>query len=357
MTRFTVHLVAAARPNFMKVAPLWHALKDQPWCRPLLVHTGQHSDPAMSDAFMQDLDLPAPHVALGVAGTGHAETTGRTMMAYEAALAADRPDLTVVVGDVNATLACALAATKLGVQVAHLEAGLRSFDRTMPEEINRLATDAICDRLWTPGADADGQLLREGHPRERIACVGNAMIDSLLMILPRAKSEALPDGLREGGYGVVTLHRPSNVDEPESLSAWCDTLEDIATQVPLVFPVHPRTRARLNGRHLGGVTLLPPLPYRRFMGLVMGARLAITDSGGLQEETSHLGIPCLTLRANTERPVTVTLGTNRLVARQDVPAAVARVLRGDWPKGAPIPLWDGRTGERVREEIRRLAGA
>jgi UDP-N-acetylglucosamine 2-epimerase (non-hydrolysing) len=353
---FTVHLVAGARPNFMKVAPLWHALRHAPWCRPLLVHTGQHSDPAMSDAFMADLDLPAPDIALGIAGTGHAETTGRTMMAYEAVLSEARPGLTVVVGDVNATLACALAATKLGVTVAHLEAGLRSFDRAMPEEINRLATDAICDRLWTPSQDASEQLAREGHPASRIACVGNAMIDSLEMILPRARAEPLPEGLEPGGYGVVTLHRPSNVDDTAALAALCAVLEEAAQQLPLVFPVHPRTRARLEGRAPRGVALLPPLPYRAFIGLLCRARLAITDSGGLQEETSHLGIPCLTLRANTERPVTITLGTNRLVAPDAVPDSVAQVLRGAWPKGSRIPLWDGQTGARVRQEIQRLAG-
>jgi UDP-N-acetylglucosamine 2-epimerase (non-hydrolysing) len=355
MNRFTVHLVAGARPNFMKVAPLWHALAPETWCRPVLVHTGQHADPLMSDAFIRDLDLPAPEVALGVAGTSHAQTTGRTMIGYEQALEHARPDLVVVVGDVNATLGCALAAAKLGVPVAHLEAGLRNFDRTMPEEINRLATDAVSDLLWTHSDDADAQLTREGHPAGRIRCVGNAMIDSLERILSNARAEPLPPGLRPGEYGVVTLHRPTNVDDPAALARLCDLLVEVARRIPLAFPVHPRTRARLCGRKLPGVLLLPPLPYRAFIGLLCRAKLAITDSGGLQEETSHLRIPCLTLRDTTERPVTVRLGTNRLVRPETLLDATGRVLAGDWPEGQAIPLWDGRTALRVRDEIFRLA--
>ena len=248
MNRATrIHLIAAARPNFMKIAPLFHALAAEPWAEPVIVHTGQHYDLNMSDTFFRDLALPEPHVHLGVGSGSHAGQTGRVMIAYEKVLLETPPSLVVVAGDVNSTVAAALTAVKLGIPVAHLEAGLRSFDRTMPEEINRLVTDVLADLLWTPSPDGDENLLREGIPRHRIVRVGNIMIDSLEML--RAGIESLRVfegyGLRKGGYGVVTLHRPSNVDDPESLAALCKALIQTSNRIPLVFPVHPRTRKNL----------------------------------------------------------------------------------------------------------------
>jgi UDP-N-acetylglucosamine 2-epimerase (non-hydrolysing) len=354
-----VDLIAAARPNFMKVAPLYHALAGQAWCRPRLVHTGQHYDANMSDAFFADLQLPKPHVHLGVGSGSHAEQTARVMIEYEKVCRASRPDWIVVVGDVNSTLACALVGAKLLIKVAHLEAGLRSGDRTMPEEINRIVTDAIADLLWTPSEDGDDHLLREGVPAAKIERVGNIMIDSFELLAPkiRAAGMAAKLGLANQGYGVVTLHRPSNVDDRGQLEEIVGELLKIAERVPLVFPVHPRTRQRLKEFGLAerleeSVRLTEPLSYIEFMSLVVACRFALTDSGGVQEETSYLGIPCLTLRENTERPVTVKLGTNRLVSARTVAAEVARVL--DAPRRTPssIPLWDGRAASRVADSLR-----
>ncbi len=361
-----VDLVAAARPNFMKVAPLHRALAAQSWCKVRLVHTGQHYDAAMSDAFFRDLGMPQPELSLGVGSGTHAEQTGGVMIAYEKACLAARPDWTVVVGDVNSTAACTLAATKLGVRLAHLEAGLRSGDRTMPEEINRLVTDAIADLLWTPSEDADENLRREGVPPGKIDRVGNIMIDSLEMMRAKIEARAL---FREldvppGGYGVVTLHRPSNVDDPATLTRLARALIAVAARVPLVFPVHPRTRKSLEGAGLlsglassSGLKLIDPVGYVDFMSLVFNARLAITDSGGVQEETTYLGIPCLTLRENTERPITVTLGTNRLLGIEGLAPAVDALLSGSSRKGVVPPLWDGKTAPRVAASLRRAAGA
>jgi UDP-N-acetylglucosamine 2-epimerase (non-hydrolysing) len=350
------HLIAAARPNFMKVAPLFHAMREESWCRPVLVHTGQHFDPDMSDAFFHDLDLPRPDIHLGIGGGSHAEQTGRVMIAYEEICRNQRPDWVIVVGDVNATVACTLAAKKLGIPVAHLEAGLRSGDRTMPEEINRVVTDSVADLFWTPSPDGDAHLLREGVPADRIVRVGNIMIDSFEMLrgaIERADTAA-GLGLDPGGYGVVTLHRPSNVDEPAALAALVATLTEVSRALPLVFPVHPRTRKSLERFDLlarledaPAVRLLTPMSYIGFMSLVRSARLIVTDSGGVQEETTYLDIPCMTLRDTTERPITVTDGSNRLIAPADLPAAVAEVLSGRWPHAKPIALWDGRTAGRV----------
>jgi UDP-N-acetylglucosamine 2-epimerase (non-hydrolysing) len=356
-----VHLIAAARPNFMKVAPLLHALSRESWCRAQIVHTGQHYDASMSEAFFRDLRLPDPTHHLGVGSGSHAEQTGRTMIAYEEICRRERPDAIVVVGDVNATAACALVGAKLWIPVAHLEAGLRSRDRRMPEEINRLVTDAISDLLWTPSKDADANLLAEGVPAQRIECVGNIMIDSFEML--RAKIEAADTRARLnllGPFAVVTLHRPSNVDEREKLTTLVDSLVELAGLLTLVFAVHPRTRKRLEDFGLLGtltcssaIRLTDPLGYVEFMNLVTGCTLAITDSGGVQEETSYLGIPCLTLRENTERPITVTLGTNRLLEPAGLPAAARAALAGDWPSGQRIPLWDGHTAERAAESLRK----
>jgi UDP-N-acetylglucosamine 2-epimerase (non-hydrolysing) len=362
----TIHLIAAARPNFMKIAPLYHALKKTEWAEPVIVHTGQHYDLNMSDAFFDDLRLPEPHHHLGVGSGSHAEQTGGVMMAYEKLLIAGRPDLTVVVGDVNSTAAASLAAVKLGVKVAHLEAGLRSFDRRMPEEINRIVTDSIVDILWTPSPDADENLRREGAAAEKIERVGNIMIDSLEMMRQRIEAQNAFGryGLPQRGYGVVTLHRPSNVDQPQTLQRLCAALQRIASEIPLVFPVHPRTRKNLEAFGLyaplaaaAGMHLDLPASYLPFMNLIFNCRLAITDSGGIQEETTYLGIPCLTLRPNTERPITISRGTNRLCTPEDLEQGVAAALAAASGRPSPLPLWDGKTAGRVAASIvRHLEG-
>jgi UDP-N-acetylglucosamine 2-epimerase (non-hydrolysing) len=361
----TIHLIAAARPNFMKVAPLYHALAREPWCRALIVHTGQHYDPNMSDAFFDDLQLPQPDHHLEVGSGTHAAQTAHVMIAYEKVCLHQRPDWIVVVGDVNSTAACALVGVKLGIPVVHLEAGLRSRDRTMPEEINRLVTDAIADVLWTPSPDADENLMREGVPAEKIDFIGNIMIDSYELQRPRidADKTGASLGLKARSYGVVTLHRPSNVDSAEMLGPLMRELALAAKEVPLLFAVHPRTRRRLQefgmldgalaNRHL---KLTEPLAYVPFMSLVSKARLVITDSGGVQEETTYLGIPCLTLRENTERPITVSMGTNRLVHAGNLVDTMRQALNGAWRTGARPDRWDGKTALRAVESLRRRAG-
>ena len=358
----TVHLIAAARPNFMKVAPLLHALSATGWCRPVLVHTGQHYDFNMSDAFFQDLGLPEPDFHLGIGSGSHAEQTAGVMVAYEKVLIESNPDWIVVVGDVNSTIACTLAAKKLCLRVAHLEAGLRSRDWNMPEEINRMVTDSIADVLWTPSRDGDENLLAEGVAPERISFVGNIMIDSYELLRDRIEAESTRSefNLAPHSYGVVTLHRPSNVDNRETLNTLVETLTSAAQDIPLVFALHPRTRKNLENFGLyealaetPGIHLSEPLSYIRFMGLVREAKLVITDSGGIQEETTYLGIPCLTLRDTTERPVTITEGTNRLATTDDLAAMIDTVIAGKWPKGKIPELWDGKAASRVAEDIRR----
>ncbi|MHB8078581.1 MAG: non-hydrolyzing UDP-N-acetylglucosamine 2-epimerase [Candidatus Krumholzibacteriia bacterium] len=361
-----IFLIAAARPNFMKVAPLWRAMSAHPdSLLPLLIHTGQHYDRNMSDIFFEDLGLPSPHVHLGVGGGSHAQQTAGVMVQFEELCLAERPDLVVVVGDVNATMATSVTAAKLHIPVAHVEAGLRSRDMSMPEEINRLLTDAIADLLFTPSPDADRNLLAEGVAPSRIRLVGNIMIDSLVRSVEKARSLDTCDrlGLKAGGFGVVTLHRPANVDDPETLARILEVL--VAMDIPLVFPVHPRTRAVMRQHGIAArcrladslVILADPLGYYEFMNLVVNAQIILTDSGGLQEEATWLGIPCLTLRPNTERPITISEGTNELATVASLPAQTARILAGEWKKGRIPALWDGATAPRIVAAIGEFLAA
>jgi UDP-N-acetylglucosamine 2-epimerase (non-hydrolysing) len=338
----------------MKLAPVARALSAR-GARHVIVHTGQHYDPEMSDTFFRDLRLPRPDHALDVGSASHARQTAMIMERLEPVLLAEKPDVVLVYGDVNSTVAAALVAAKLGMTVGHVEAGLRSRDRSMPEELNRIVTDHLADLLFAPSRDAIENLRTEGLPAERMQFVGNVMIDSLKVALPAARGLGMPVrlGLGTGRYTVVTLHRPANVDDPETLAELLETLALLAVDGPVLFPVHPRTRAqigRLNGNaSVRGVRLLDPLPYLEMLGLVWEAELVITDSGGLQEETTWLGVPCVTVRPTTERPITCVAGTNRLVAPQRVAiTAAAREARADRPAAPPVlERWDGCTGDRI----------
>jgi UDP-N-acetylglucosamine 2-epimerase (non-hydrolysing) len=361
--RRRVHLIAAARPNFMKVAPLYHALEREAWCAPCIVHTGQHYDASMSDAFFRDLRLPEPVHHLEVGSGTHAEQTGRTMIAYEAVCTRERPDAIVVVGDVNATAACAMVGAKLWIPVVHLEAGLRSRDRRMPEEINRLVTDSLADLLWTPSPDADANLRAEGVEPSRIERIGNIMIDSFEMLRARIEEVEVAGrmGLGASPYAMVTLHRPSNVDQPETLGELVAELERLTEQLEVVFAVHPRTRKRLAEFGLDRrilehprIRATEPLGYIEFMSLVRGCAIAITDSGGVQEETTYLGIPCATVRENTERPITLSEGTNRLARPGDLARLVREALEGSWPRGRRPEYWDGRSASRAAASLERF---
>ncbi|MFZ5788719.1 MAG: non-hydrolyzing UDP-N-acetylglucosamine 2-epimerase [Acidobacteriota bacterium] len=361
-------LVAGARPNFMKIAPVLRALAARGLPR-ALVHTGQHYDTSLSQVFFDELGIPAPDVHLDVGSGTHGAQTARVLEAFERHLleAVPRPRGVVVVGDVNSTMAATLAAVKLGIPVAHVEAGLRSFDRGMPEEVNRLVTDAIADLLLCSEPSGVENLAREGVAKEKVHLVGNVMIDTLARELEGARrvDQARALGLQPGELALVTLHRPSNVDGRERLEALLGFLERVAARLPVVFPAHPRTRARLEAFGLSaraeairGLHLCAPLPYRANLSLMASARVVITDSGGIQEETSFLGIPCLTLRPSTERPVTVTLGTNTIVGEDlgKAEALVDDILAGRYKSGAPIPKWDGHAAERVVDVLARAWG-
>ena len=356
-----IALVAGARPNFMKIAPIMRAFESHASSmEPILIHTGQHYDPEMSDVFFSDLAIRKPDKYLNCGGGSHAQQTARIMTAFEEVVLGLEPQWVIVVGDVNSTVACSLVAKKLHIQVAHVEAGLRSGDRAMPEEINRVVTDSISDLFFVTEPAGEQNLLREGQPPERIHYVGHVMIDNLLYQAERLATGGdkdlpfAPLKQRLQRYGVVTLHRPSNVDEPEMLRNLISTLADLSRPLPLIFPVHPRTRQRIDALGMAvpeTLQLLPPLGYMDFLNLWKDAVVVITDSGGLQEETTGLGVPCVTVRENTERPVTVDEGTNVIVGRDldKLRKAVADVMNGGSKKGRRPRLWDGKAAERICE--------
>jgi UDP-N-acetylglucosamine 2-epimerase (non-hydrolysing) len=364
---FKILNVVGARPNFIKIAPLLKEMSRHPTrLQPLLINTGQHYDREMVDFFFEDLEIPVPDENLGVGSGSHAEQTARIMMAFEPICRKHRPDLVLVVGDVNSTLACSVVASKLGIKIAHVEAGLRSFDRTMPEEINREVTDTLSDYLFTTCQDGNDNLRRIGIPAERIYFVGNVMIDSLLEHLPTARRRPILQerGLENRDFGLITLHRPSNVDVPGILAELLGAFEVIQRRIPLLFPAHPRTVKNLETfglmeriHAMENLTILPPLGYLDFLALTDRAKIVLTDSGGLQEETTVLGVPCLTLRENTERPVTITQGTNQLVGtdRTRIVTAAERILSDPHGKNGVPPLWDGKASQRIVEVLLRIA--
>jgi UDP-N-acetylglucosamine 2-epimerase (non-hydrolysing) len=358
--------VVGTRPNFVKVAPLLDEMSHHPEIEPILVHTGQHYDYEMSKAFFEDLAIPAPHLNLGVGSGTPVGQIAEIMMRLERVMEDAQPDVVVVVGDVNSTLSAAITAIKMGLPLAHVEAGLRSFDRTMPEEVNRVLTDALSDFLFVTEPSGVENLLKEGRPRERIYLVGNVMIDALQRFLPHARSHPVPQALQARGksgfdmtspYGMVTLHRPATVDNLATLRVIWAALEEIANQIPLIFPVHPRTHERMKAGGLGDsgqaassrLWVVPPMTYLEFLKLSSQATLMITDSGGVQEETTALGIPCLTVRENTERPITITMGTNLLIGLNGsrLVDEARKVLRGEGKKGQVPELWDGHASSRI----------
>lgn len=373
LNRFGIHMlkvinVVGARPNFMKMAPIIDAMKCHPDAiEQVLVHTGQHYDERMSRTFFEELGIPKPDIDLEVGSGSHAEQTGKIMIEFERVCRQVSPDLVVVVGDVNSTMACTITAKKLGIRVAHVEAGLRSRDMAMPEEINRLCTDVLCDYLFTTDRLADENLRQEGIADERIHFVGNVMIDTLLKHKALAEQREMLSswGLAPGEFATLTLHRPSNVDDPETFRGILDALAEIARELPIVFPIHPRTRKMAEEfgysdyftvvGAVHGIWLTEPLGYLDFLHLNMNARLVLTDSGGLQEETTVLGVPCITMRRNTERPITCSEGTNLLVGDQgpDILAAARRVLQGDVQTGRVPEKWDGQVAQRIVEVLLR----
>lgn len=375
-----IFIVVGARPNFMKAAPLLKEFKRNPGFKPILVHTGQHYDHAMSEAFFKELQLPPPAIYLGVGSGTQAVQTGKIMIKFERACLEDRPDLVMVVGDVNSTLACSLTAAKLRIPLAHVEAGLRSFDRTMPEEINRILTDQLADFLFTTCEEADENLIKEGIPKSKIFFVGNVMIDTLLTHLRMAQASNVLERLGIKGnnaikkYALLTLHRPSNVDQPIVLKRIFGALQELAEDIPIIFPAHPRTLKQIRRHKLmgdvfvrekagplekerlpGKILLLPPLGYLDMLSLLSQATFVLTDSGGIQEETTILGVPCLTLRENTERPITVREGTNTIVGNQPdrILKAARSLLKGDVPKKRRPRYWDGKAAVRIMKILQR----
>jgi UDP-N-acetylglucosamine 2-epimerase (non-hydrolysing) len=360
-----VMLVAGARPNFMKIAPLWsemnHLSSD---FEAIILHTGQHYDYEMSKVFFEDLDLPEPHYFLGVGSGTHAEQTGKIMIEFEKVIQNENPEWVVVFGDVNSTLACSVTAKKLFIPVAHVEAGLRSFDMTMPEEINRKVTDAISDVLFTPSKGGDENLIREGIERKRIHFVGNIMIDSLILILSRIDPPYEDKifekfGLMRNQFVLVTLHRPSNVDDKKTLLKIMHFLNGLSLMIPVIFPVHPRTKKNINGLDItlapnGNFKIVEPLRYKEFITLEKYPRFVLTDSGGIQEETTYLNVPCLTLRPNTERPITVIEGTNELISIENIEEKISLILSGNWKQGTIPEFWDGKTAQRVVDIFKRM---
>ncbi len=359
-----VHLIVGARPNFMKMAPLYKEFKkysDEFSVK--LIHTGQHYDERMSKFFFDDLQLPYPDEYLEVGSGTHGKQTARIIERYEDVLLKDMPDLVIVAGDVNSTVACALDAVKLHIPVAHLEAGLRSHAKSMPEEINRIMTDVISDYLLTPSPDADKNLLKEGKPKDKIYLVGNIMIDSLIQYKNKAEESKILDeiGISKKDYALITLHRPSNVDNEKGLLTILNAFEEINKDVKLIFPIHPRTRKRIEEFNLEekvnsmkNLYLVPPAGYYDFLHLQMNAKFILTDSGGIQEESTYFGIPCLTLRPNTERPITIWEGTNQLVKLEtdDIIDAAKKIIAGDMKQGKIPKFWDGKTAERIVQIFR-----
>jgi len=365
--------IVGARPNFMKIAPIMRVFNSEgSGIDARLLHTGQHYDAEMKAAFFDQLGIPEPDVDLGVGSGTHAQQTSEIMRRFEPELDAWKPDLILVVGDVNSTIACAMVSVKKGIPVIHVEAGLRSYDREMPEEINRVLTDQISELLFTTEKEAENNLAREGIAPERVHFVGNVMIDTLLMnrqkAVPSAQTIARLEDAKaflesKAGFALVTLHRPSNVDDPATLKRLLETLVDVSRTVPVIFPVHPRTSARISESGLGklldnaGIAVMPPLGYLELLGLMEAARVVLTDSGGIQEETTALGVPCITLRENTERPITVTQGTNTIVGSdpQRIMAAFRDVLKTGGKAGRVPELWDGKAAERIADVIRAWA--
>ena len=350
--------VVGARPNFMKIAPLHSQMSEHPNIQPILLHTGQHYDEKMSKIFFEELEMPKPDIYLGIGSDTHAKQTARIMMEFEDICLTEKPDLVVVVGDVNSTVACALVASKLWIPVAHVEAGLRSFDRTMPEEINRLITDVLADFLFTPSKDGDENLLKEGIPPEKIFFVGNVMIDTLLKMKLKAEGSEILSSYRieKENFALLTLHRPSNVDDEETFIGILDALEKIQEELPIIFPAHPRAQKMIQNFNLTNrianmtnLRIIDPIGYLDFMKLMMSAKFVLTDSGGIQEETTVLGVPCLTLRENTERPVTTTEGTNKLVGvkTENILNAAFAILNGESKAGRIPEFWDGKASTRI----------
>lgn len=353
-----ISAVVGARPNFMKIGPILAEAGRRPKFQVRLIHTGQHYSSDMSDSFFEDLSIPAPDINLGVGGGSHTAQTAGIMLKLEPELAEHRPDLLLVVGDVNSTMAASLVAAKASIPVAHIEAGLRSFDRHMPEEINRIVTDSLSDYLFASEPSGVTNLLAEGVPASKIFLVGNVMIDTLMRFRGKAAAARVWErfGLEPRSYAVVTLHRPSNVDDPEKLAKLLEVMSEIARQVPVVFPVHPRTRQKMEaaGGERSGILLTPPMGYLDFLGLMGEARIILTDSGGIQEESTLLGVPCLTMRRNTERPITIEKGTNQLVG--DDPGVIRRAaleaLQKPLPASHSVPeLWDGKAAGRILDVI------